>query len=154
MVITHDHHLAAQLPRQIEMLDGRIVSDEVSTIGEGGLMRTRWRSMLVVCAVAASIAIGGLAVATSPRALAQSAPSGSTGADSCPSSNAPNELVLTGGTPQTAQLDTGFANPLQVELANTNGCPVTTAVAGRAGHLQRRRPAGRAPRSPRADRTR
>ena len=93
-------------------------------------MRTRWRSMLLVCAVAASVVIGGVAVATSPRAQAQSAPSGSTGDDSCPSSNAPNELVLTGGTPQTAQLDTGFANPLALELANTNGCPITTAVTG------------------------
>ena len=27
VVITHDHDLAARLPRQIEMLDGRIVSD-------------------------------------------------------------------------------------------------------------------------------
>ena len=33
VVITHDHHLAARLPRQIEMLDGRIVSDEVSSVG-------------------------------------------------------------------------------------------------------------------------
>ena len=33
VVITHDHHLAAQLPRQIEMLDGRIVSDEVPPVG-------------------------------------------------------------------------------------------------------------------------
>ena len=93
-------------------------------------MRTRWRSMLVVCAVAAGVAIGGVAFAASPRAQAQSAPSGSTGADSCPSSNAPNELLLTGGTPQTAQLLAGFANPLSVELANTNGCPITTAVTG------------------------
>ena len=27
VVITHDHELAARLPRQIEMLDGRIVTD-------------------------------------------------------------------------------------------------------------------------------
>ena len=95
-------------------------------------MRARWRSVLLACAVAATVATCGLAVASSPRAQAQSAPSGSSGAGSCPSSNAPNELVLTGGTPQTAQLDTGFANPLQVELANTDGCPVTTSVAGLA----------------------
>ncbi len=74
------------------------------------------------------------AVATSQHAQAQSAaptgPSGTGNASSCPSSNPPNELVLAGGTPQTAQLATGFANPLQVELANTNGCPITTAVTG------------------------
>jgi putative ABC transport system ATP-binding protein len=35
VVITHDHQLAGQLPRQIEMLDGRIVTDHVaSTAGE------------------------------------------------------------------------------------------------------------------------
>jgi hypothetical protein len=49
--------------------------------------------------------------------------------NSCPASEAPNELVLAGGTPQTAQLDAAFAEPLQVALVNTNGCPVT-AVAG------------------------
>ena len=27
VVITHDHQLAARLPRQIEMLDGRIITD-------------------------------------------------------------------------------------------------------------------------------
>ena len=93
----------------------------------------RWRPMLLVCAVAAAVPTGAVAVATSQRAQAQSAPSGptgDTGNSSCPSSNPPNELVLVGGTPQTAQLDTGFASPLQVQLANTNGCPITTAVSG------------------------
>jgi len=50
--------------------------------------------------------------------------------DACPDSNAPNELTLVGGTPQTAQLNTPFAQPLQVTLANTNGCPVTKDAAG------------------------
>jgi putative ABC transport system ATP-binding protein len=31
VVITHDHQLAARLPRQIEMLDGRIVSDSLAS---------------------------------------------------------------------------------------------------------------------------
>jgi hypothetical protein len=39
-------------------------------------------------------------------------------------------LTLVSGTPQTAQLDSVFASVLQVTLANTNGCPVTTAAAG------------------------
>ena len=93
-------------------------------------MRTRWRTMLVTGAVAATVVSCAVAVATSPLAQAQSGPTGDTGSTSCPSSNPPNELVLAGGTPQTAQLDTGFANPLQVELANTNGCPITTTVTG------------------------
>jgi hypothetical protein len=48
----------------------------------------------------------------------------------CPDSTAPNELVLVGGTPQTAQLNTPFAEPFAVSLANTNGCPVNSQVAG------------------------
>jgi adhesin/invasin len=95
-------------------------------------MQMRWRIMLLAIAVAATFVIGGVAVATSPRAQAQSAPTGDSGDGSCPSSNAPNELVLSGGTPQTAQLDSAFTNPLQVALANTNGCPVTTNVTGTA----------------------
>ena len=96
-------------------------------------MRTRSRTVLLACAVAATLLVGGVAATTSPRAQAQSGPSaatGDTGSTSCPSSNPPNELVLAGGTPQTAPLDTGFANPLQVELANTNACPITTSVTG------------------------
>jgi protocatechuate 3,4-dioxygenase beta subunit len=84
--------------------------------------------MLLACAVATTIVAA--AVATSPLARAQSSPSGDTGVTSCPSSNAPNELTLVGGTPQTAQLETAFANPLAVVLANTNGCPITTTVTG------------------------
>jgi adhesin/invasin len=48
----------------------------------------------------------------------------------CPTSNPPNELVLVGGSGQTAQLGRQFASPLQVALANTNGCPLTGNLAG------------------------
>jgi protocatechuate 3,4-dioxygenase beta subunit len=98
-------------------------------------MRTSRRMLALTCTIAAAVATGALAAATSPPARAQSAQAGSTGdtgSSSCPASNPPNELVLGAGTPQTAQLDTGFANPLQVELANTNGCPITTTVTGTA----------------------
>jgi adhesin/invasin len=91
--------------------------------------------LALTCTIAAAVATGALAAATSPPARAQSAQAGSTGdtgSSSCPASNPPNELVLGAGTPQTAQLDTGFANPLQVELVNTDGCPITTTVTGTA----------------------
>ena len=83
----------------------------------------RRRLLAVLVAVGVAIlCIGGLG--TSPGALADtSGPSGS-----CPTSNPPNELILGGGTPQTAQLNTAFGTPLQVELANTNACPVTSVV--------------------------
>jgi hypothetical protein len=96
-------------------------------------MYTSWRTILLACAVAVTVMTCAVAVVASPLARAQAGPSGPTGdsgANSCPPSNQPNELILAGGSPQTAQLDTGFANPLQVELANTNGCPTTTAVTG------------------------
>jgi adhesin/invasin len=95
-------------------------------------MRTPWRTLLLTCVVAAT-ATGAAATAVTPIARAQSSPSGPTGdsgGSSCPTTNPPNELVLAGGTPQTAQLETAFAAPLQVALANTNGCPITTQVTG------------------------
>jgi hypothetical protein len=39
-------------------------------------------------------------------------------------------LTLAAGTPQTTTLGTPFATNLQVVFTNSNGCPVTTAVAG------------------------
>ena len=47
-----------------------------------------------------------------------------------PHEQPPNELLLLGGTPQTAKLNTTFASPLQTTLANSDGCPVTTTVTG------------------------
>jgi putative ABC transport system ATP-binding protein len=37
VVITHDDHVAARMPRRVEMLDGRIVSDNVRPSFAGGL---------------------------------------------------------------------------------------------------------------------
>ena len=50
----------------------------------------------------------------------------------CPDTNAPNELVVAAGSPQTAQLGTQFQTNLQVQLANTNGCPLTGQLGGNA----------------------
>ena len=88
----------------------------------------------VMLAVTVAACLGGVvlvphtlspAVAT---ATGSSGPAAASDNSGCPASNPPNELALAGGTPQTAQLDTAFAEPLQVTLANTNGCPVTAAV--------------------------
>ena len=48
----------------------------------------------------------------------------------CPSYNPPNELVISGGTPQTAKVGTPFQAPMSVQLQNSDGCPVTTGQAG------------------------
>jgi hypothetical protein len=72
-----------------------------------------------IAVTGAGLAIGAV------RATADSNPS-----PACPTTNAPNALTLAGGSPQTAALDTTFAGNLQVALANTNGCPLTTSLAG------------------------
>jgi len=85
---------------------------------------TRGRTLLLAALAAVVVAIPSVGTLASPGAAAdtpgQSAP--------CPTTNPPNELILEGGSPQTAQLDTAFDSPLQVALANTNGCPVTSVV--------------------------
>jgi protocatechuate 3,4-dioxygenase beta subunit len=74
-----------------------------------------------------ALVLTGLTVAV---ALAASGAGARAASSACPTSNPPNELVLVGGTGQQAQLGTQFAQNLQVELANTNGCPLTGSLAG------------------------
>jgi adhesin/invasin len=62
--------------------------------------------------------------------LAAGAGSPSAAVRVCPTDNPPNELVLAGGSSQTAQLGKQFPADLQVQLANTNGCPLTGNLAG------------------------
>ncbi len=47
----------------------------------------------------------------------------------CPSSNPPNDLRIASGSPQTAKVRSAF-QPLQVELVNKNGCPLTGSLSG------------------------
>jgi protocatechuate 3,4-dioxygenase beta subunit len=63
-------------------------------------------------------------------ALASSGSGAGAAGSACPASNSPNELVLAGGSGQQAQLGKQFAQNLQVQLANTNGCPLTGNLAG------------------------
>jgi hypothetical protein len=71
---------------------------------------------LLLAAVAAALLAGTGTAAADPG--------------SCPSYNAPNALVLDGGTPQSSRLGTAYASQLAVEVTNTNGCPLTTPLAG------------------------
>jgi protocatechuate 3,4-dioxygenase beta subunit len=73
------------------------------------------------------LALSGLALAV---ALAASGAGAGAASGACPESNPPNELVLADGSGQQAQLGKQFAQNLQVELANTNGCPLTGNLAG------------------------
>ena len=83
------------------------------------------RKLLLAAVVAVVVGIPSVGTLASPRAAADTPGQSS----SCPASNPPNELMLGGGTPQTAQLNTAFNSPLQVALANTNACPVTSVVS-------------------------
>ena len=87
----------------------------------------RWSRVGVLVSVGAVTALGGLAGAPLPAAGETGTPGGSSAA-SCPAANPPNALTLIAGTPQTAQIDAGFATGLQVALANSDGCPVTGAA--------------------------
>jgi protocatechuate 3,4-dioxygenase beta subunit len=73
------------------------------------------------------VALAGLVAAV---ALVAGSASAAAGGGTCPASNPPDELVLVGGSGQTAQLGTQFQSPLQVGLAARNGCPVTGNLAG------------------------
>jgi adhesin/invasin len=75
------------------------------------------------------LAAAGAALALVVTFLVGSGPSAAAGS-ACPDWNPPNELVLAGGTPQSAKLGTAFAMSLAVSLANTNGCPITIPLAG------------------------
>jgi hypothetical protein len=86
-----------------------------------------WARHGLLAAIAVGAVIGTLAGAPLPADGETGAPDGSEGT-SCPSTNPPNELTLTAGTPQTARLEAAFASSLQVALANSDGCPVTGAA--------------------------
>jgi hypothetical protein len=72
------------------------------------------------------LVLAGLAAATGLLVTA----AGPARAAGCPSVNRPNMLRLVAGSPQTAQLERPFQTNLQVELANSNGCPLTGRLAG------------------------
>jgi adhesin/invasin len=86
------------------------------------MRRSIWRASFALALVAG--VVGGAAAALGGAGGAAA------GTSPCPASNGPNTLVLAGGTPQTAKLGTAFAANLEVALANTNGCPLTTSPAG------------------------
>ena len=146
VVITHDHSLAARLPRQIEMLDGHIVNDSGSTApirrGRRAAPRRHAREPLMSRSAHRPRAHAARAGARrrhrargqpardQPTSAQSGSPAGSGATSSCPAAQPPNTLTLVSGTPQTAQLDSSFAGPMQVTLANSDGCPLTTAVAG------------------------
>lgn len=97
--------------------------------------RTLFRLSLVVAAAAAGIVLGVVPAGAAPgggTGTTSTPPPGASTSTTptCPSDNPPNTLLLAGGTPQSAQLGAAFQAPLQVMLANTNDCPVTSAVAG------------------------
>jgi hypothetical protein len=81
----------------------------------------------LLCAAVATLACGAAPAHGEP---ASNNNASNTDAETCPSPNPPNELTLVAGTPQTTMLGSAFATNLQAAFANSNGCPVTTPMAG------------------------
>lgn len=75
--------------------------------------------------LAVGVAAAGLAIGAARASADSGVPN-----PACPSANPPNGLMLVAGSPQTATLGATFAGSLQVALANTNACPLTTSLAG------------------------
>ena len=130
VVITHDRELAARLPAPDR--DARRPHRLRHRQPAGPPPMSRLRRSGRPCP-SASVRPGFLLVAVlaGVAAVTMGRPAGAV-ADTCPTPNAPNTLTLVGGTPQTAKLHQPFDAMLQVALANTNGCPVTTSEAGLA----------------------
>lgn len=74
------------------------------------------------------LAFSPLVVVLAIVTIASGAASAATSA--CPTSNHPNEIVLSAGSGQTAQLGKQFPQAFEVALANTNACPLTGNLAG------------------------
>ena len=80
-------------------------------------------------ALVSCLGIGaGLAFVGAPAAA--DTPPAATTTPTCPTYNPPNTMTLVAGAPQSAKLGEPYATDLQVSISNTNGCPVTTGLAG------------------------
>jgi protocatechuate 3,4-dioxygenase beta subunit len=91
--------------------------------------RRGWRRRILLAALVAGLGSGaGVSLGGSPAA-AETTPAGGT-TPACPSYNPPNTMTLVAGTPQSAKLGAQYATDLQVSISNSNGCPVTTGLAG------------------------
>src|SRR5947209_7847624 len=75
---------------------------------------TTWSTLTL----AAAVVIGGT-VGVTPATAA-----------SCASPNAPDQMVVSAGTPQTTKTATRFATDLAVVLQSSSGCPITSNAAG------------------------
>ncbi|HKU58678.1 MAG TPA: hypothetical protein VJP39_03650 [Gaiellaceae bacterium] len=71
----------------------------------------------------------GLLAVIGALALVVSGATANAASRACPSTNRPNELVIEGGSLQSAQLGKPFDQPFSVALENTNGCPLTGDLA-------------------------
>jgi hypothetical protein len=87
---------------------------------------SRWRLALTAALVTGWCASTVLALGGSAAAAGAT----TTAVPACPAFNPPNTMTLVGGTPQSAKLGTPYTTDLQVLISNSNGCPVTTGLAG------------------------
>jgi len=77
----------------------------------------------------------GLVAGLAALALVVSGVSANAASNACPTTNHPNELVIEGGSLQSAKLGRPFDQPFSVALANKNGCPLTGNLANITVHF-------------------
>ncbi|HMG25299.1 MAG TPA: hypothetical protein VKH36_00650, partial [Acidimicrobiia bacterium] len=93
------------------------------------MSRRVWCWRVVPAALVVSLGVSAGAALGSSPAAADTTPAATT-TPSCPTYNPPNTMTLVAGAPQSAKLGAPYATDLQVSISNTNGCPVTTGLAG------------------------
>jgi hypothetical protein len=71
-----------------------------------------------------------VALASAAAAALTGGPAAATTSDCFSGWNPPNTLMLAAGSPQQGQIGKPFQTNLQVQLANTDGCPLTGSWAG------------------------
>ena len=151
-VITHDRDLAAGLPRQVEMLDGRIVTDTGSPNETRRMSRPR-HSHRRFARTASARARARRRRSPLLAAIGLGGPAGAT-ADACPTYNAPNTLTLGERDAAEREARRRVRGSAPGHARNSNGCPITTAACRDRRHVRGARRAARAGPSRPAARTR
>jgi protocatechuate 3,4-dioxygenase beta subunit len=86
--------------------------------------------LLLLAGLLAAGAVLGTALAAMPAAARTADRTAPTTTSSCPTPNAPNDLRLVSGSPQTTKIGSPFASSLQVAVVDRHGCPLTVPLSG------------------------
>jgi protocatechuate 3,4-dioxygenase beta subunit len=88
------------------------------------------RLLLLGALLAAAGAALATGLAAAPAAARTADTTTPTTTSACPTPNAPNDLRLVSGSPQTAKIGSPFGSNLQVAVVDSHGCPLTVPLSG------------------------